>query len=71
MTSKVTVTCHGYPVLVEQLSVSNNNPNGEWKATQSVQPGQALDFTLHSGVQFKITELPAFGSGDPALTSNP
>lgn len=60
MTSKVTVETHGYPVLVEELLHSANNPQGGWKAKEVVQPGSKVDFTLCSGQQFKITEQPAF-----------
>lgn len=58
MTTKVTVECHGYPVLVEGLNYQNNNPQGRWNPLGTVQPGEKVDFTLHSSVQFKITELP-------------
>jgi hypothetical protein len=60
MTSKVTVETYNYPVLVEELLNSANNPSGQWKAHTAVQPFSKVDFTLCSGQQFKVTELPAF-----------
>lgn len=65
MTSKVTVETHGYPVLVEYLENQSNNPRGSWSAKESVQPFSKSEFTLHSGIQFKITELPQFPANEP------
>ncbi len=59
MTSKVTVQCHDYPVLVEGMDYQNNNPSSnDHRVLQVVNPGETKDFTLHSSVQFRITELP-------------
>ncbi len=60
MTTKVTVETYGYPVLVEKLDNQANNPVGKWTVQGTVQPNEKQDFTLCSGYQFKITELPAF-----------
>ena len=60
MTTKVTVETYNYPVLVEVLKNTYNNPEGTWTHQGLVQPQTKTDFTLCSGMQFKITELPAF-----------
>ena len=67
MTSKVTVETYGYPVLVEKLLNSSNNPDSAgWKAEGVVQPFSKQDYTLCSGQQYKITEQPAFPKAEPA-----
>jgi hypothetical protein len=61
MTTKVTVTTHDWPVEVMEFPLRDRFPveGGEWRKIGALGKNMSGEFTVHSGRDLMIRELPA------------